>query len=130
MIDWEQTNLNEMRDLEDTYLYALSRGKSLMYIGMTHSQDIIDEIKQTVRSFEIEPKGLSIWFGYPEKKKGNLSKALIQDIEALLIFSHEPPYNTQHLKTYSGRDMVVKNRGYNHLFRKVKSKHEDVNWTN
>ena len=111
-IQWRKTTLNSLSQEEDTWFYALSRGNALLYIGISYHQDITKEIKQTLRAFDISTSGLSIWLGYIiETDYGRITHQIVRDIESLLIFTHQPTYNTQCMTNYTGRDnLKVKNR--------------------
>lgn len=53
---------------------------------MTYYQDVADEIRQTIRSFEYNENKIKIWLGYIKKTDyERITKEIIMDIESLLI---------------------------------------------
>ncbi len=116
-IEWEKTNLNGLNNHEDTWFYAFSRGNGLIYVGIAYHQDVVKEIKQSLRAFDINTAGLSIYLGYiAESDYGRITEQIVRDTECLLIYVHQPSYNVQCTANYTGRDnLKIKNRGCNTL---------------
>jgi hypothetical protein len=103
-IKWVKTNYSNLKELPDTHFYLFARGNSLLYIGMSKDQDVIDEIKQTMRSFQIKTHGLSVYLGYISNSSfKKISKYIIRDTESMIIFKNKPKLNTQCVKNYTGR---------------------------
>jgi len=103
-ITWVKSNYSKLKELPDTHFYLLSRGNSLDYIGMSKDQDIIDEIKQTIRAFGLDTRGLSIYLGYVSYKSfSKISNLIIRDTESMIIFKNQPSLNTQCKFKYTGR---------------------------
>ena len=121
-LKWEKTNLNELGGSEDTWFYMFTRGNNVLYIGIAYHQDIYREIKQSLRAFDITSIGLSIWLGYIiETDYRRITEQIVKDVECLLIYTHQPSYNTQCMANYTGRNnLQVKNRGCPLLRRCVK----------
>ena len=106
-IKWIQTNFDELPHLEDTYLYAFSRGNTLLYVGMTYYQIVDTEIKQSMYRIGINPKGLSLWLGFFDFRKSTfqrISRKLVLDTENLLIVTHQSNYNVKSTINYKGRN--------------------------
>ena len=119
---WIHTNYDNLATMEDTYFYALSGDSKLHYLGMTYDQRIQAEVKRTIYDFPLKKvnlskETLSIWLGYIQKMDfKRISKAIVRDVEALLIRFHRPWYNVSSTKNYNGRDkMIVNNLGCNFL---------------
>ena len=112
-LQWKKTKLSELGDNEDTWFYAFTRGNVLLYIGITYHQVVHNEIKKRLRELSINSSGLSIWLGYiAESDYERITKQIVRDIECLLIYAHQPSYNTQCTSNYTGRDnLKVKNKG-------------------
>jgi hypothetical protein len=128
VLKWKRTTLSSMNEMEDTWFYSFTRWDNLLYIGMTFgkTQTVQKEIRQTLRSFDEEVRGLVIWLGYIDFEKtdyNQMKKKLIQDVEALLIRSHEPSWNTSNTKNYGKRrrrKLIVRNRGHPYLDKIVR----------
>ena len=122
ILKWEKTNLNKLDDSEDTWFYMFTRGNNLLYIGIAYHQDVYREIKQSLRAFDISTLGLSVWLGYiVETDYGRITEQIVKDVECLLIYIHQPSYNTQCKSSYTGRNnLKVRNRGCPLLRRCVK----------
>ena len=127
-LEWVQTSYSNLEEMEDCHFYALSRGSSVLYIGMTYQQYVQNEVKQTLREFDLSEIGLTIWLGYIQKMDfGRITKQIVQDVECLLIFAHQPTYNEQCKSSYTGRDVLrVKNRECPHLKPSVEVKGDYV----
>jgi hypothetical protein len=84
ILEWKQIDINSIPELDDTYFYAFTQNNNLLYIGMTYYQDVVDEIRQTIR--RIGYNGNKIWLGYIKKTDyERITKEIIMDIEFLLI---------------------------------------------
>lgn len=129
-IDWLKTKLSDLPELQDTYLYAFTRGNNLLYLGMTYYQIVDDEIKQSLRRLSINNKGLTIWLGYINGQKSTyatITKQIIQDTEALLIICNETTFNIQSTETYSGRNnFKVVSSGLPYLRRCVRCENNKI----
>lgn len=112
-IQWKKTNLCGLPQYEDAWFYILSRGNALLYIGITYWQDVIKEVMQTLRAFDLNTSGLSIWLGcIIESDYGRITEQIIKDVEGLLVYTHQPIYNTQCKASFTGRgNLKVKNSG-------------------
>jgi len=107
---WRKISLSDLGEAEDTYFYAIFRGKNLLYIGMTYYQDISREVKNTIWAFDMYTTGLYLCFGYIDRKQTTYKRITLQivrDIECALINALQPLYNTQCKKSYTGRSGIV-----------------------
>jgi hypothetical protein len=123
VFDWERASVDELPDIEDSYLYALVRNHRLLYVGMSYHTDVAVEVKQNMASFSMSARNLHVYLAYVAG--GNIarvSRPLIHDIEALLIYDNQPDHNVHHKGDYSGRgDLEVINRGCGSLKRRSTS---------
>jgi hypothetical protein len=128
---WEKTNLLELDDKEDTWFYMFTRGKNIIYIGISYHQDIRREIKQSLRAFSICTIGLSIWLGYiMETNYRRITEQIVKDVESLLIYTHQPSYNTHCKSNYTGRNnLKVKNSGCRLLRHCIKIEERNIYYT-
>jgi len=94
----EKTNRSSLDDMEDTWLYAFTRGDKLFYIVMSYDQTVQRDVKHTLRQFESDDKGLVIWLGYVDDSDYlRITNNIIRDVEALIRY-HEPSWNTSNIK--------------------------------
>lgn len=114
-IKWQQTNYSDVGDLYDTHYYALSRGNTLLYIGISYDQNVKKGIQQTLKRLDVNTKGLTIWLGYPDTEGttyGRITRKIVQDVQCLMINTNQPAYNTPCKENYTGRNSLkVKTRG-------------------
>ncbi len=115
-VEWENVPYNELIDsCPCCDLYLMARGVNLEYIGKAYDQDVSDEIKNSLRRLDTDPKFLSFWTGSIFLYKSTFDRKshdLVLDIESLLIFTHQPTKNIQSKKSYNGRPhLIVKNSG-------------------
>ncbi|MDJ1470169.1 hypothetical protein [Xanthocytophaga flava] len=105
-ITWTQTCYSKINYKTDYYFYAFSRGNQLLYLGYSKKQHVKDEIKQNInRVLKKNTRGISIWLGeITDTSFGRLSKQIILDTEALLIYKNQPLYNKLLKKSYNGRE--------------------------
>ena len=117
VLEWEKTSYKNLSNMEDCYFYTLSRGPTLLYIGIAYFQDVQSEVKNTIRDFDLNIHGLTIWLGYIEETSyKRITEQIIKDVECLLIFTHQPPYNTHCTSSYTGRNnLKVENQGCPYL---------------
>ena len=107
----------------------------LLYIGST-SRNIAKRTKKQEELIEGTYDKATVRFGsvgkfttwedfYKQRKSGNFQKAspgLTRQIEALLIFAHQPVYNTKNKKDFADMDIRVFNTGRSgQLFLEVSS---------
>lgn len=121
---WKKTSVKKMKDMEDCYFYAFSHGDHLQYIGIAYCQDAQTEIKKRMGDLGKKAKGLTIWLGYVKKTDyEQIGEKLVKDIECLLIFTHQPPINTQCTSEYTGRKtFTIKNTGCEFLKKQCDAK--------
>jgi hypothetical protein len=117
VLEWVKASVDDLTDMDDSFLYALVRSRRLLYIGMSYHTDVAMEVKQNMASFSMSARNLNVYLGYWER--GNVARVtrpLIHDIEALLIFDNQPKYNTHHMADYTGRaGLRVTNKGCPYL---------------
>ncbi len=116
-IFWEKIRYNDLSEVKDTYFYAFTRGKTVVYIGMSYYQHIRNEVRSTIYALDLDNIGLVIWLGYIIKSSyRRITERIIRDVECLLIYTHRPSYNTQCVANYSGRDSLkIVNKGCKYL---------------
>ena len=111
------------KEKDHEYLYSIFGKSKLLYIGMTQGyignrlsrHEILDEILDDYSERQIRIK-----FGNVIAPSfGRITRKLIQDVEAVLINYHDPPYNTQNTSTYWGRDVQITNQGTYRPLKKV-----------
>lgn len=90
---------------------------SLLYIGLvkSDSRDFRCRMQEHRRDWLYAKRGaIYLRFGGLRTFKGlTVTDALIEEVESVLIFEHQPPENTQKKSSYSIRqDLIVKNFGY------------------
>lgn len=118
-LKWEKTTFSKMNDLNDTNFYMFERLDKIIYIGMTavtSKQSVQDEINSKKDSmFNGNVSGVSVWLGYFEKDELHsdsiklLTDNIVRDVENLLIYKIKPVYNTQGVKKYDGKDLLIVN---------------------
>ena len=98
-------------------IYAISRvwgnNETLVYLGQT-VRDFTTRLNEHQEEWLSGVRGqVKVRLGVLEFEQGrNFSKFKLNDIEALLINWHQPPYNTKSMKYYHGRDeLAVINKG-------------------
>ena len=114
-IQWEKTTLSMLKgkyEESDAHLYAFSRAKNLLFIGMAYKQVITDELMKVLKDNKRAPTGLTIWLGHiVETDYHRITPQIVKDVKKLLVFIHQTPYNPKYRKKYSGRDGIkVRNR--------------------
>lgn len=105
-INWYQTNWSAMTLHKDTVFYAFTRGSNLLYIGIAYYQDVVDEVRSTLRRLNLSTTGMSIWLGYIDSENttyGRITHEIIIDTECLMIHMNKPSQNTQCISNYTGR---------------------------
>jgi len=106
VIRWQQTNLQDLSKQADAHLYILSRGGNLLYIGLAYKQSVSAEARKTINDFSESPHGLVLWLGRIDREESDFQRVteeLVNDVECLLIYTHQPPYNMQCKADYTGR---------------------------
>ncbi len=113
VISWEKIGMSDLSKLkdkhEDSGVYMISGfhpvfgDDSLLYIGQTKEQTFGDRFKQHKKwmKSEGEEGNLLVYVGRvfsindDEDYKEKLWENIIEDVEALLIYFHTPPYNSR-----------------------------------
>ena len=97
-------------DPKDGYLYAFVLGRNVLYIGQSYNQPLYERIKQSLTERELKGKpGLRVYAAqvdYNSRYKDAIKRItsnLVDDAEKLLIYALQPSRNTQHRKSYKGR---------------------------
>ncbi len=120
IIKWERVDLTKIKKYEDTYFYLITKEYEVLYIGMSYKQEILREVKNTVKDFDFSLNEISLWLGYIEEYKGRITQNLIKDVECALIFVHKPQYNSQCVREYTGRgSLVIKNLNCPFLYSSI-----------
>ena len=126
-INWEKTNIDEVRYYEDTYFYVFTENSSLLYIGIAYRQDVDAEIKQTIRAFNLDSEKLSIWLGFIKNDFDRITEQIVKDVECLLIHVNQPELNEQCKKNYTGRDnLMVLSQGCPYLEGCIKCEDDEI----
>lgn len=130
-IDWQQVPLSELgKQPHRADLYCIGRGGNLQYIGKSYAQHVDDEIRQTIGRLGLTSQGIQVWVGQLNTDAsdfGRRTPELISDVECLLIFTHQPPLNTQCKQVYRGRcPLKVRSRGVHPLRPCVKCENNTV----
>jgi hypothetical protein len=110
---------DDLRALADrSGVYAITQRrwwrKTLLYIGMTYFQGFYKRITQHRRGWLSEVRGkVRVRVATVVPQRGSrISEKNLRDIEALLIFAHQPSRATRGTKNYNGRPgLRVVNRG-------------------
>jgi hypothetical protein len=115
-INWRLTNYHQLRECDDCYVYAVSFKNELLYIGMAYSQSVQARLQHQAHirtKYQYLLDDISVWLGALDYMSfARVSKQRIRDIEALLIFLHQPPDNAQSKISYRGRpNLVVRSKG-------------------
>lgn len=98
-IHWEKTNYKSVKDYEDCFFYAFTRGKNILYVGKADRMTVNREIKNHLRKFSTN--GISIWLGYIHYSTlERITAILISDIESITICANKPAYPIQHNRKY------------------------------
>ena len=105
VINWLETNYDDMDYEEDAYFYALlNDDDELVYMGSTYEQEIQDGIEQSISELGLNTETTGIFIGYVnEMTYEELSKKAVADALCLMVFLYQPELNTQCRETYSGR---------------------------
>jgi hypothetical protein len=140
MYDWTKVywdddiyQLKQLDDLEDDgHFYAMisavreSRNAwvdaKLVYIGQAYQQHVRTRIKQNHSSYSKliqyqavhKERDLLVMIGWlPEDEYSaqRITQQFVDDIEALLIFTNQPRFNSKHKASYAGRHLLVANEG-------------------
>jgi hypothetical protein len=95
-------------------------GISLQYIGQTYDQSIRERAQQQHKAY----KGINDFINEHEGyevlvrpgiitsiSQERISAALVDDIEACLIFTNQPEQNTVNKENYTGRDIIITYEG-------------------
>lgn len=109
---WLDTSINPSLD-PNTGVH-----KQILYIGMCHQQSFAERISQEWnepighwlrqnRKYTLTLKLGTVGFVGRER----LTKAMVEDLENLLIATQQPPGNVSYTQTYTGRDLEIINAG-------------------
>lgn len=106
VINWLETNYDDMDYEEDAYFYALlNNDDELVYIGSTYEQEIQDSIEQSIGELGLNTETTGIFIGYVnEMTYDELSKKAVADILCLMVFLYQPELNNAPCReSYKGR---------------------------
>lgn len=114
-IAWQKQNFEEIGSCPYCDLYIIARFDNLLYIGQSYYQSVDTRINANISNFKIDMQGLIFWTGNIDLYRSSFSRTssdMILDAECLLIYTHQPSYNTQCKSSYTGRDnFIVKTYG-------------------
>ncbi|MCL5992536.1 MAG: hypothetical protein M1419_10630 [Bacteroidetes bacterium] len=120
-INWKRIPWRELNYVENSYFYMYITNKKPIYIGVSYKQHIVDEIYQTLESFNYRQVEISLYIGYIQYGKSTIekiSKELVKDSECLLIYCNQPRDNIQCKENYTGRDnLKVICNGTSYLYK-------------
>ena len=115
-INWNgpyRLDLYPYRDASFDYgIYAISRlwgnSPTLLYIGESYRQTMYDRLYSHENKWIYQYRGqVQVNFGTIELEDGcKISEQRIKDIEALMIYYHQPVHNTANKRNYYGRDLT------------------------
>lgn len=121
-IHWRPTNYHQLSKCEDCYLYAVSFQQDLLYIGMAYSQTVQARLQHQAHiraKYQYLLDDITVWLGtLTYSSFARISEQRIRDIEALLIFLHQPLDNTQSKSSYRGRPNLLVRSKYCPLLEK------------
>ena len=123
-LHWTPTNYRQLDSCADCYLYAVTFKKQLLYIGMAYSQSVQARLKhkQHIQAkYQHLMDEITVWLGEVNYASfSRISLQRIRDMEALLIFMHQPPDNTQSKMSYRGRpNLRVRSRNCPSLYGEI-----------
>jgi hypothetical protein len=113
ILDWEHHPYKKSRGVKDVYLYALSIGEELLYIGQAYKSRAKSEMCANASRKGFNRNDLVQWFGRITDPTYNKTKTLINDIENYLIYWYQPRFNKNKKTKYTGRkELHVVNRDF------------------
>ncbi len=120
-IDWRGPyQLEYVPDREpalDWGIYAINRrwgnAETLLYVGQAYRQNMLSRVWCHRNQWIYQYRGqMLVRFGTIVLDRGyRHSQQRTNDIEALLIYYHQPIHNTQHKRNYNGRELLIWNQG-------------------
>jgi hypothetical protein len=123
-IEWEGPFTIEhvltLTDKKDYGLYQIYDRDKLLYIGKAEEISFSARLENHEILRKVEDKDAEIRIGRiavgdyedePENDRWTDWRRLLQDVEALQIFTHKPPKNRDHTRTYKGPPLYVVNKG-------------------
>lgn len=120
---------------EEFGVYMITRrwGQSeekILYIGMTYWQDFPTRLVQHMDNWLDEELGNNkIRLGTIKLQRGRrFSEQKIKHIEALLIYLYKPRYNTQNIKNYPGRYLMLINEGRRGPIKRIITTDDIEDW--
>ena len=121
IIYWEKCCFKELNEFEDTYFYAVTHGRKLIYIGSSMAENgLYNEVHHNAKDFGWDRKKITIWPGYVSYK-GRITESLIRNVEKLMIYKNQPRDNKYYKDPYSGMDKLkVINKGCPYLKRIIR----------
>jgi len=139
VINWTERRLDKIAEHEDEarqvlyafvkkYRYGDKYRKEILYIGIAQRQYFKDRFKNHHKLPHIKEWMKGKWgdivvkLGTVEVKKGgkNLTRNRVEEIENALIYYMEPLFNEKKVWSYTGKPIVVENKGtYKPFPRKI-----------
>jgi len=128
LIKWKDLAWSELEDFEDiggSDLFALFKGRRVIYIGTFKSDRIIEEIERLLEKIPEDKENIFLCAGdieeYSSSMVGNWEK-LLQDVVCALIYNLMPRYNTHCVDKYDGRKgFVIYNQECPYIKAKIKA---------
>jgi hypothetical protein len=87
---------------------------SLLYIGVCVEQSFSRRFQQHRDAWLNRERSIKLYLGRLSKEDyggGTSWEKLVREVEALTIYWHSPPCNSQHINRYGGRSLCVQNLG-------------------
>ena len=130
-INWRKHYFDELNEIDENYnnfLYAIARGKTILYIGKAFRQYVSDRIYNNLERKDINSRGVYLWIGEIDNENSSftrISDELICDVENLLIYYYESTYNEKNINNYNGRNNLrIINNDIESCFHKI------IEWKN
>lgn len=93
-ISWEKCKWDELKNYKDTYFYAVTQGRELIYVGSSMAVNgVYKEVHHNRDQFRWNRHKITIWLGYVVDYDGRCTKSLIRNVEKMLIYSNQPRDN-------------------------------------
>ncbi len=105
VINWLETNYDDMDYEEDAYFYALlNKDDDLVYIGSAFGQEIQDGIEKSISELKLNTETTGIFIGYiNDTTYDEMTQKAVADALCLMGYLYQPEFNTDCRERYSGR---------------------------
>ena len=138
VIEWERlakwNDVFEKKDEKEDYgLYQITGyhpvfgDDSLLYIGIAQEQTFSKRFSQH-KNWLNEEYGIEVYVGYiksiadKENFRESAWEVILKDAEALLVYFHSPPYNSQHISEMPGLERnprIINTGDYGDLYPEI-----------